>query len=165
MRDRAWTLYLEGIPQAEIARRLKVTRQRIHHLLSRAKSWLSTEERAAIRLAFNERCNACGQTTADSDGEVHHLTRSGTARDERRENLLWVCIPCHRRLHSAEGRRPHVQAPLPTPTAYSGSCNACGQTFNSSHSGASYCSDRCRWRMKKRRYRTRMVHPVAEVPA
>lgn len=45
----------------------------------------------------NAICEACFYTDAR---ERHH--RNGNARDNRPENVLLLCIPCHKREHSGE---------------------------------------------------------------
>lgn len=101
-----WRLYAdELVPQAEIARRFGVSRQRIEQIVR--------IERNRARVSFNGRrrngtvipgrfCGMCGD-----DGEVaaHH------ARYEFPNEVVWLCSPCHVIADVERRRRERASSP------------------------------------------------------
>lgn len=71
-------------------------------------------------------CAICG---AEKNVHVHHKNKNW--RDNRVENLIYLCASCHLKLHHRRDRTKNI-------------CAWCNKVFYSGRRGSKFCSDRCR---------------------
>lgn len=109
--QRAVELRLGGMTYAEIARALKVSKQRIHQRIAPPQVI-----RIQILKRSNFLCTNCGIFIGTS-GHVHHIKTKGLELEKYNdlENLVGLCISCHRKAHriepkSSRGRPKRIRA-------------------------------------------------------
>ena len=101
-----------GLPQTEVARRLGVSRQRIHQIAHGYKTVGRGSWSAHKTFRLQEfRCGACLASLADSERESHHIIPNQVGGSDDPTNLMAVCHPCHTALHVL--RRNRARKPEP----------------------------------------------------
>jgi len=98
-REQALKLWVKGLSYADIARNLKVSRQRVHQLVAPDK-----ELREQVIEAAQGRCRKCGIFVGKS-GHVHHKSVK-VKQYNHSSNLLLVCPSCHMKLHNTGKVKP-----------------------------------------------------------
>ena len=98
-REQALKLWLKGLTYADIARNLKVSRQRIQQLIAP-----DPEMRAAVIEQARGRCQKCGIFVGKS-GHVHHKSVK-VKQYNHHSNLMLVCPSCHMKLHNTGKAKP-----------------------------------------------------------
>ena len=99
----ALVLRLDGKTYRQIGTALGVSRQRIQQILMpRPAVWNAVKNRA------NGRCERCGLA-----GEFHPVHHCGAGKDQADtfndlENLQYLCVFCHRRIHADATRKPPI---------------------------------------------------------
>ena len=104
----ALLLRLEGFTYARIARRLKISRQRIQQLLSPPP-----EVQFRVSMKARGNCEKCG-VFLGSRGHVHHKSAVGKTPEDYQDenNLQYLCISCHRRTHGLNAKMIHSSVGL-----------------------------------------------------
>lgn len=91
-RDEIERLLAQGLKASEVARRLGISRQRVHQIRTGYQSY-------AFFLAHHRRkidygcCTNCESKAV----VIHH--KNGNSRDNRSQNLMPLCYPCHVEIH------------------------------------------------------------------
>lgn len=87
----------EGLSYAAIGRVHDISRQRVQQLLS--KIYNGYQE--VIRQRANDCCEVCRRSEVDNGRELsHHHKELIVEGYNKPDNILLVCIPCHRKLHA-----------------------------------------------------------------
>jgi HNH endonuclease len=76
------------------------------------KDWTHRREECAIRAILG--CESCHRYLPLHRGEAHHIIKRGMGggfRDDRLENLMWLCMTCHRE-EELSGNRTKMQGPF-----------------------------------------------------
>lgn len=89
---KAIELRLKGLTYQEIGEALGCSRQRAQQLVRP-----DTEIYEWVQRRANGKCEACG--TALQSGHVHHKARTNEEDYNRLENLQYLCISCHQKVH------------------------------------------------------------------
>ena len=93
-RDEALRLRRDGLSYTEIAKRLDLSPQRIQQLTSPP-----TAIRKIVVQRAEGRCQECGLMVAHS-GHVHHIIIQHEDYNDL-DNLILLCVSCHRKAHAA----------------------------------------------------------------
>jgi hypothetical protein len=91
-------LIIAGWSYGEVARKFKISRQRVHQLTNNTKA--SNPLRKEVIERDNYRCQMCGKpynVTKPQDNQVHHI--NGISGDNRMENMILLCRECHMIIH------------------------------------------------------------------
>lgn len=68
----------------------------------------------AIRTRDNHTCQQCGATSAQRRMDVHHIIPWTISHDSSPQNLITLCVPCHRKVETQYWRdHPVAQLRLP----------------------------------------------------
>ena len=153
------SLRLQGLTYSQIADRALVSRQRVCQILqppAAVRRWL--------RVRYNDACASCG-ILLNGHGHVHHAGNGPEENFNDLENLILLCIGCHRTLHpghhnpsndlSEAQRLTNVEQRAEHRRRVPGRCQECGATWESAYPARRLC-DRCIWRLKTQRYRARI---------
>ena len=122
-------LRLQGKSYAEIGRKFGVSKQRILQIIGPPP-----EIKQFIYNKYNGICQVCNTSVKKKKGHVHHQNGNNTLVENYNEidNLILVCIGCHRTLHTI----PELKK-----TKY---CPTCGKSFKIyKHVNKKYCSCSC----------------------
>lgn len=93
---------LAGFTYAQIAKKVGISRQRVQQLLSPPKAI-----RDYVVRKYNGLCQDCGLIVGKS-GHVHH--QNGNSEDYNDiENLILLCISCHRKRHDFQNSFPKLK--------------------------------------------------------
>ena len=60
----------------------------------------------------NNPCTMCNKPFDDSQFELHHIDHDRTHND--RDNLMWLCNNCHKKIHYKKGRKKVMEKGIPT---------------------------------------------------
>ena len=60
----------------------------------------------------NNPCTMCNKPFDDSQFELHHIDHDRTHND--RDNLMWLCNNCHKKIHYKDGRKKVMEKGIPT---------------------------------------------------
>ena len=60
----------------------------------------------------NNPCTMCNKPFDDSQFELHHIDHNRTHND--RDNLMWLCNNCHKKIHYKDGRKKVMEKGIPT---------------------------------------------------
>lgn len=60
----------------------------------------------------NNPCTMCNKPFDDSKFELHHIDHDRTHND--RDNLMWLCNNCHKKIHYKDGRKKVMEKGIPT---------------------------------------------------
>lgn len=60
----------------------------------------------------NNPCAMCNKPFDDSQFELHHIDHDRTHND--RDNLMWLCNNCHKKIHYKDGRKKVMEKGIPT---------------------------------------------------
>lgn len=60
----------------------------------------------------NNPCTICNKPFDDSQFELHHIDHDRTHND--RDNLMWLCNNCHKKIHYKDGRKKVMEKGIPT---------------------------------------------------
>ena len=95
---------LEGWSYGQIAKEAHVSRQRVQQVLSPPK-----EIRAFVAKRSEYRCQQC-HTELGLSGHVHHANGDATTEEEyeKVDELVYLCMPCHRNVHGIQGGKAQV---------------------------------------------------------
>ena len=100
-------LFNSGMKQADIARQLGVSRQRVNAAINNTGGYnaLRSWDRAKVAERASYTCENCRAPTHIELGNAHHLTRLGTWAEVRSLlNLVWLCRNCHVIIHQEQRR-------------------------------------------------------------
>jgi len=89
-------LLLDGFTYAEIGKKSGVSRQRVQQILSPPKNI-----RDYVFSKFERRCFYCG-IYVGTRGHIHHDIDNGLEYYEDKDNLVLLCVSCHRRTHGKD---------------------------------------------------------------
>jgi len=96
-RERVIELRLKGLSQSDIARQLKISRQRVHQIITGYKSFASNQFSYAylpkLSISVLNGCTKCGKRMVF----IHH--KDGNSKNNSEENLLPLCSSCHTNAH------------------------------------------------------------------
>jgi predicted transcriptional regulator len=91
-RELVFLLYKKGHKQNQIAKKLGVTRQRIHQIIRNYRT-ITASEKKKLKNIISKFCDICG----DPANQVHHIDKNSLNNDPK--NIMSVCESCHRTLH------------------------------------------------------------------
>lgn len=97
-RNKAMELRLKGLSYTEIGKNLSVSRQRAQQLTRP-----SAEVYRQVRERVDSKCELCGVTLRS--GHVHHKRVEGSLDYNDLDNLMYLCISCHRIVHPGNGSK------------------------------------------------------------
>lgn len=115
-----------GLSVAEIARRIGISRQRVHQILNEPDERKVTDKtKALVHRRYGGFCAACHiEVDKNGNGEYHHIVSRRRGGTHDADNLILLCPPCHRKLHvklrgldptrlvKQRGRRVNVYVPI-----------------------------------------------------
>lgn len=133
------TMYDHRFTYAEIGRRLGVSRQRIHQILSGYKT--NTVKIKTRRKLINKPCEICGH----KPDVIHHIDKNPDNNEVN--NLMPLCYKCHVEVHRGSTHRTHGI------TMEKYICKECGKTFErpkTSNNKKLYCSKDCFSKARKK---------------
>jgi 5-methylcytosine-specific restriction endonuclease McrA len=84
-------LYASGLSQSEIARRLKLTRQRVHQIV---RNYHTSDFKEIV---FEKDGGLCVICRGGENLHVHHL--DGNTKNNTLKNLATLCRGCHEDVH------------------------------------------------------------------
>lgn len=95
---------LEGWSYGQIAKEAHVSRQRVQQVLSPPK-----EIRAFVAKRADYHCQQC-HAELQLGGHVHHANGNATTEEEyeKVDELIYLCMPCHRNIHGIQGGKANV---------------------------------------------------------
>lgn len=85
--------YQHIMSPSELGRALGVTRQRAHQILNRPDHRARVAVKNAVRTGRLVRPSHCEECAAPARLQAHHPDYS------KRLDVLWVCAPCHVKVH------------------------------------------------------------------
>lgn len=92
-RTKVLELNSKGIPHIQIAKELKISRQRVHQIITGYRSY-SSKALSYKNIHFRtDSCEKCGSKTEI----IHHI--DGNSNNNAPENLMPLCIACHAEIH------------------------------------------------------------------
>lgn len=116
--DVAIEMKLSGSSYQKIAQHFGISRQRIQQILRPKRA----TRLKLIALTYGA-CEGCGILIGEAHGHFHHLLKSGIPFNDC-ENLQFLCMLCHRRVHNGAQISFHRLANLP-PSYPSRKCIHC----------------------------------------
>jgi len=96
MKEKIKSLYNAGKSQAEVAKLLGVSRQRVHQVIRNYKTLDSEKQSEKMETFFNYgfKCNFC---KSKINLQIHHIDNNCHNNDL--DNLVCVCKRCHTNIH------------------------------------------------------------------
>ena len=137
-RDIALRWRLEGFTYQRIGEELGLSHQRIQQLLQAPK-----EIRHLIIDRAGNACQTCGINLSKGRGHVHHRLAKGLQADDWNDldNLVYICLSCHRYDHSKHTRIAQKKPRPPKSTTRTARCFWCRNDFETTVSSRrKFCS-------------------------
>jgi len=106
-RETVRILYLKTQSYAKTGYQLGVSRQRIHQIVKNYKNFGLSGREKIYKIAWKDTCQICFKNPTD---HIHHKNKKN--HNDSMENLISVCIPCHKDLHLSKiGKKRKVYVP------------------------------------------------------
>lgn len=122
-RDQIIVFYNETNSYSETGRKFEISRQRVHQIIKGYKNFGASGRERIYKRAWKDKCQKCKKNLTK---HLHHINKDNL--DDRKENLLPVCIPCHKELHLTElGKKWRAYIPKPyVKRRKNKKCDICG---------------------------------------
>ena len=100
--ERVLALWAIGQKQADIAREVGISPQRVHQIVRARDTFFAASMKPVVWERQGGRCADCHLQMRVVDGRLHHVIALKSGGVDEPENLAFLCQPCHSRAHANE---------------------------------------------------------------